>query len=56
MARMINRGEAGDDMPMQECDSCSTTFGIMWNYDGFTSGISYCPFCGEEVEEDDDEE
>jgi len=39
------------DNPELQCDSCGMIFQVIWQNNGHTEGIEYCPFCGTEVEE-----
>jgi len=47
MARKINFNE--DEHEIQ-CSECEVVFTVIWSYDGFTLGVSYCPFCGVEFD------
>jgi len=40
-----------NDTPTLKCESCGVLFGIWWHGNGFTTGIEFCPFCGDEVED-----
>jgi len=36
------------------CPECEVEFEVIWQNNGWTTGIYYCPFCGREWETTDD--
>lgn len=47
MAQLIQFNEDGD----VECSNCEVIFSVVWHRNGWTDRVEYCPFCGDEVEE-----
>lgn len=39
-----------------ECDSCQAVFKIAFDMDADYYQVKYCPFCGEEISEEDRDE
>lgn len=39
-----------------QCDSCDAEFKIKHSLDEAYYEVNFCPFCGGQIEEDDDEE
>lgn len=50
MAVLIN-AERGDDNEVM-CSVCSAVFTIIWRRSADVIGINYCPFCGDELEDE----
>ena len=38
------------------CDVCEAVFRIAHNMDEWSDGVKYCPFCSENIEEDNEDE
>ena len=38
------------------CDGCEAVFRIAHNMDEWSYGVKYCPFCSENIEEDNEDE
>ena len=41
--------------PELTCDSCDANFHLYWQRSLIHTKVMYCPFCGDEVEEVEDE-
>lgn len=53
---MANMRLVGDfNAPEMECDACDVRFTLYWQRKAYTTQVSFCPFCGEEVDETIDE-
>lgn len=50
MARLIPLEDT--DPPEVQCDDCDVVMTIIWNRVAWTDRVLYCPFCGEEIEVD----
>jgi hypothetical protein len=50
MATLTPFGDADADLPEVQCSECDVIFTVIWQRNGFTDGIDYCPFCGSEIE------
>jgi hypothetical protein len=49
MAKLIDCGY--DDVQCSECDS---VFMLIWSRNPVYTRVEYCPFCGDEIEGEDD--
>ena len=52
---VITLRDVGMDPPESHCDGCDMRFGLWWNRNVVYDRPEYCPFCGEEIDEWNDE-
>lgn len=51
MAKLISISEGdGAELPEVQCSECDVIFSVVWNNNGYTTGVEYCPFCGVEFD------
>lgn len=53
MARLIDMGFEGGDEGTVQCSECDVVFQVIWHRNGYTDGVEFCPFCGDEVDDED---
>lgn len=44
----VDMGEDNEVM----CSECEVVFTVYWRRDGITHGLCFCPFCGDELEDE----
>lgn len=49
---LISEGE-GNELPEVQCSNCEVTFSVVFNRNPDYDRIEFCPFCGEEIEQND---
>ena len=52
---VITLTDRGMDIPESHCSGCDMRFNLCWNRNPVYEKPEYCPFCGEEIEEVDDQ-
>lgn len=52
---VITLTDAGMEIPESHCSSCDMRFNLSWNRNPIYQEPEYCPFCGEEIEEVNDQ-
>lgn len=48
---LITVTDCGMDIPESHCSGCDMRFNLCWNRNPVYDKPEFCPFCGEEIEE-----
>jgi hypothetical protein len=56
MAEFIDMEMEGPDEGTGRCSECDVVFQVVWNNNGHTDRVEFCPFCGDEFDAFDEAE
>ena len=55
MTIILVGGKSPDDFD-STCNACNAVFALQWKRSSAPQGVHYCPFCGDDVWDEEDEE